>query len=280
LSITVTRQARLGIRLRPSFGFCAAGMLFLLAAAAILAPLIAPYHPNELDLFNVLTGPSSRHLLGTDASGRDVLSRLLYGGRDSLGGPALVVLMSTLVGLPLGLFAGYFGGMTDSILGRLWDLMLAFPSLLLAILIVATFGAGFWTAVLAISVTYVPLLARVVRGLVVVERGKPYVAACRLQGFGANRIVFGHILPNIAPPVVSQTALNFGYALLDLAALSFIGLGVQPPTADWGAMLAEGKATILSTPNPVIWPAVAIILTVVAINILADALITVLERRR
>jgi peptide/nickel transport system permease protein len=240
--------------------------------------LIAPHNPNATNLVQSLASPSSPHPLGTDGSGRDVLSRLIYGARTSLGGPAAVVALSTVVGLPLGLIAGYFGGFLDSALGRAWDLMLAFPSLLLAIVIVATFGQGFLPAVIAISITYVPFLARIVRGLVLVERPKQYVAACRVQGFGTGRIMFGHILPNISGPVIAQVTLNFGYALLDLAALSFIGLGVRPPTPDWGGMLADGKSTILTTANPVIWPSIAIIVVVICVNLIGQAISDRIQR--
>ena len=176
------------------------------------------------------------------------------------------------------MLAGYVGGFLDGALGRAWDLMLAFPSLLLAIVIVATFGRGLVPAVIAISITYIPFLARIVSGLVVAERSKQYVAACRLQGFGTPRIIFGHILPNISGPVIAQLTLNFGYALLDLAALSFIGLGVRPPTSDWGAMLADGKSTILTTANPVIWPSIAIIVSVICVNLIGQAISDRIQR--
>jgi peptide/nickel transport system permease protein len=256
----------------------AAVVLGLILLAAIFAQLIAPQDPNEIELLDALAEPSSAHLLGTDGSGRDILSRLIYGARTSLGGPAAVVVISTLVGGTLGLLGGYLGGFLDGALGRAWDLMLAFPSLLLAIVIVATFGRGLVPAVLAISITYIPLLARIVRGLVVVERNKQYVAACYLQGFGTPRILFGHILPNISGPLISQVTLNFGYALLDLVALSFIGLGVRPPTADWGSMLADGKSTILTTANPVIWPSLAIIISVTCVNLIGQAVADRIQR--
>jgi peptide/nickel transport system permease protein len=255
-----------------------AGILAAVVLIAVLAPLIAPRDPTELDLIHSLAGPSSAHLLGTDGSGRDVLSRLIYGARTSLGGPALVVLLSTLVGLPLGLLGGYFGGLIDNVLGRLWDLMLAFPSLLLAIVIVATFGQGLIPAVIAIAITYVPFVARIARGLVLVERPKQYVAACRLQGFSTARVLGGHILPNISGPMIAQLTLNFGYALLDLAALSFIGLGVRPPTSDWGGMLADGKSTILTTVNPVIWPSIAILVVVICVNLIGQGVADKLQR--
>ncbi len=239
---------------------------------AVIGPLVAPHDPNALDLSDTLSGAQPGHLLGTDGTGRDIASRLIDGARTSLAGPTLVVLISTVIGLPLGLLGGLRGGVLDAALGRLWDLLLAFPPLLLAILIVATFGRGFWSATLAVGITYIPLIARVGRGYALAERERPYIAALQLQGFGTGRILGRHVLPNVAPGITSQVTLNFGYALLDLAALAFIGLGVQPPTPDWGSMLADAKTTMLQSVNPVIWPSLAIIATVLAVNVLGERL--------
>jgi peptide/nickel transport system permease protein len=256
-------------------------VIALLVLVAVLAPVIAPHDPNAVDLSNALASPGSGHLLGTDASGRDVFSRLVFGARTSLLGPLLVVALSTGVGVPLGLLAGYRGGLVDGVLGRAWDVLFAFPPLLLAIVIVAAFGAGFWTATLAISIVYVPLLARVVRGVVLVEREKAYVDACKVQGFGGVRIAVRHVLPNTAPTIVGQSTLNFGYALLDLAGLAFLGLGVQPPTADWGQMLSAGRQSlILHSYAEVVAASVAIAIAVVAFNLLGDALLERAVRRR
>ena len=238
---------------------------------AILAPLVAPFDPNALNLLNGLQSPSWAHPLGQDASGRDVLSRLVWGARLSLLGPSAVVGIALAVGVPIGLGAGWRGGWIDLVASRATDALLAFPPLLLAIVIAAAFGAGFRTAIIAITITYVPVLARVVRGLVLVEREKTYVEALRSQGFRALAIVFRHVLPNVAPGVGVQAALSFGYALIDLAALSFLGLGVQPPTSDWGAMLAEGRTSLLLNPTEVSVVAVTIAVAVVSINVLADA---------
>jgi peptide/nickel transport system permease protein len=247
-------------------------VIAILVLAALLAPLIAPHDPNAINLAESLGEARGEHLLGQDSSGRDILSRLLYGTRLSLLGPLLVVAISTLVGVPLGLLAGYRGGAVDAVLSRAWDLMFAFPPLLLAIVIVAAFGAGFWTATIAIAIIYVPLLARVVRGVVLVEREKAYVDACRVQGLSGVRVALAHVLPNVAPTIVAQATLNFGYALLDLAGLAFLGLGVQPPTADWGAMLADGRKFILLSYNEVVAASVVIAVAVVAFNMLGDAL--------
>ena len=256
----------------PRAALLGGGVILVLACVAAMAPLIAPHSPDAIDLGASFSGVSRSHLFGADSSGRDIFSRIVYGTRLSLLGPLLVVAISTLVGVPLGLMAGYMGGIVDGVSARTWDVMFAFPPLLLAIVIVAAFGAGFWTATLAITIVYTPLLARVVRGMVLVEREKAYVDACHVQGFGGFRTAIGHVLPNIAPTIVAQATLNFGYALLDLAGLAFLGLAVQPPTADWGAMLAEGRQFILFNPNEVVAASIAIAVAVVAFNLLGDAL--------
>jgi peptide/nickel transport system permease protein len=256
----------------PATAIVGGSVIVVLALVAALAPLIAPHSPNAIDLGASFSGMSSAHPFGADAEGRDIFSRIIYGTRLSLLGPLLVVALSTLVGTALGVAAGYVGGFVDGTLARIWDVMLAFPPLLLAIVIVAAFGAGFWTATFAITIIYVPLLARVVRGVVLVEREKSYTDACKVQGFSDLRIAVGHVLPNIAPTIVAQATLNFGYSLLDLAGLAFLGLGVQPPTADWGAMLAEGRQSILISMNEVVAASIVIAIAVVAFNLLGDAL--------
>ena len=253
-------------------GLLGGSIILILIVFAVLAPLLAPYPPNAIQFLHTLEGPRLAHLLGTDYLGRDILSRLIFGARLSLLGPLLVVGISTAVGVPLGLLGGYAGGAVDMILGRVYDLLLGFPPLLLAIAAVAAFSQGFTTAVLAIAIIYVPLLARVVRSAVIVERNKAYVDACKVRGFRASRIVFGHVLPVIVPTIVAQATLNFGYALLDLAGLAFLGLGVQPPTADWGVMLSEGRKFILLAPEEVLAASVTIAVAVVAFNLLGDAL--------
>ena len=209
---------------------------------AIFAPWIAPQNPNEVHLLNSSSGPSSSHWLGADSSGRDILSRLIYGARLSLLGPLFVIVIATVFGVPMGLLAGYKGGVIDGVLSRAGDVVFAFPPLLLAIVIVATFGTGFRTAVIAVSVTYVPLMARVVRSATLIEREKPYVDACRVQGFGVIRTCARHIAPSLARLINSQLAVYFAYSLLDLAALSFLGLGTQPPHVGLGRH-ALGRAT-------------------------------------
>jgi peptide/nickel transport system permease protein len=236
----------------------------VLVIMALLGPWIAPKDPDAINLAD--------SLLPAGDSGRDIFSRIIAGARLSLLGPLLVVAISTAVGVPLGLLAGYRGGIADAIVSRLCDLLFAFPPLLLAIVIVATFGAGFETATIAIAITYIPLLARVVRGVVLSERTKPYVEACKVQGFSGMRTALRHVLPNVAPTIVAQSTLNFGYALLDLAGLAFLGLGVQPPTADWGAMLAAGRQSLLIEPNELMFASLAITISVVAFNVVGDAI--------
>lgn len=256
----------------PIMGVVGGLVIALFVLIAILAPVLAPYDPDAIDPTNGLAAISPQHLLGTDNLGRDILSRAIYGTRLSLIGPLLVVAISTAVGVPLGLLGGYLGGSLDMALGRLWDLLLGFPALLLAIAFVATFSPGFVTAVTAISIIYVPLLARVVRSVVVGEKQKAYVEAARVLGYGTLRIAFRHVLPVTVPTIMAQSTVNFGYALLDLAGLAFLGMGVQPPTADWGVMLSEGRKVILLSPNEVLAGSVAIAAVVVAFNLLGDAL--------
>ena len=255
-------------------------VIAVLVIVAVFAPFIAPQDPDALKLTESLGPASGDHLLGQDSSGRDILSRLIFGSRVSLLGPLFVVLISTVVGVPLGLLAGYVRGFLDGILSRAWDLMFAFPPLLLAIVIVAAFGAGFWTATIAIAITYMPLMARCVRGVVLVEREKAYVDACKVQGLAGARVAVAHVLPNVSPTIVAQATLNFGYALLDLAGLAFLGLGVQPPTADWGAMLTDGRKFILLSYNEVVAASVVIAVAVVAFNMLGDALTNRIGRAR
>ncbi len=255
----------------PAVTVAAGAVIVLLVLVAIFAPLLAPYDPNQINLSDTLASPSWAHPLGTVSSGRDIHSRLIFGSRTSLLGPLLVVGISVAVGVPLGLLGGYRGGLVDGFLARVWDVLFAFPPLLLAIVIVAAFGAGFWTSTIAIAIIYIPLLARVVRGVVLVERERAYVDACKVQGFSGYRVSMRHVLPNVSPTIVAQSTLNFGYALLDLAGLAFLGLGVQPPTSDWGQMLTDGRQALISHHySEVLAASVAIAVTVVAFNLVGD----------
>ncbi|GAA1925076.1 ABC transporter permease subunit [Arthrobacter gandavensis] len=275
LALRLPRPAgllRYGQYLSP-LGWAAAGFGALVVLLSVLAPVLAPYDPDYVDLNNVLAGPGGGHLLGTDALGRDLLSRLMHGGRTSLLGPAIVMVGSTVLGLLLGLAAGWSQGWPGRLLSRFFDLLFAFPALLLAMLAIALFGKGLTAPVIAMTIAYVPYVARLTQSLVMAERGRPYVQAYQVLGFTTPWVVLGRVLPNLVPTVGAQATLNFGYVLADLAALSFIGLGIQPPTSDWGAMIEESRGALLGGHLlPAFWPALVIVLVVVAVNIIGEEL--------
>ncbi|MDI3417058.1 ABC transporter permease [Streptomyces luteolus] len=220
------------------------GLVALIVTAALLAPWLVPHDPNAVDLGGALAGPSPDHPLGVDAAGRDTLSRLLLGARTSLLGPLGVVVFSTLAGVAVGTAAAWRGGWLDSVLSRSTELVFAFPGLLLAILIIAVYGEGLLAPVVALAVAYLPYVSRLTRSLVLAERARPYVSAYQVQGHSGLQICLRHVLPNIAPVVLAQATVNFGYALMDLAGLSFLGLGVPALTPDWGRMVFDGQTAI------------------------------------
>lgn len=255
-------------------------VLAALVLVAVLAPLLAPYDPEALDLSASLVGTSGEHLLGTDQSGRDILSRLLHGARTGLLGPLLVVGVSTLLGTLLGVVAAWRGGWADAVVSRSMDLVFSIPGLMLAILLVAVTGPGMTAPVVAMAVAYTPYVGRLVRGIARQEKARPYIEAYRVQGWSGWTVCVRHLLPNIAPTVFAQSAMNFGYALMDLAALSFLGFGVQPPAADWGAMINEGQGAVLQGAMlPALAPSVCIVLAVVAFGIVGEGLADRIARR-
>ncbi|MFC9399155.1 ABC transporter permease [Streptomyces sp. NPDC057027] len=255
-------------------------VLAVLVLVALLAPVLAPYDPDALDLSSSLVGTTGDHLLGTDQSGRDILSRLLYGARTGLLGPLLVVGVSTLLGTVLGMVAAWRGGWVDTVLSRSMDMVFAIPGLLLAILLVSVVGSGLTAPVIAMSVAYTPYVGRLVRGIARQEKARPYIEAYRVQGWSGWTVSVRHLLPNIAPTVFAQSAMNFGYALMDLAALSFLGFGVQPPAADWGAMINEGQAAVLQGAMlPALAPSACIVLAVVAFGIVGEGLADRIAKR-
>ncbi|WP_063775188.1 ABC transporter permease [Streptacidiphilus anmyonensis] len=249
-------------------GMLSLAFLVVVLLAAVLAPLVAPADPNQSSLLDAYAGPSGAHLLGADGIGRDLLSRLIFGARTSLLGPALIVGVSLLIGIPLALLASWYGGWVDGVVARVFDLVYALPGLLLAVLTVALFGPGLTPAVVALSIAYIPFLARIVRAAARQQRVSPYVDALAVQGFGMLRITVRHILRNIAPVVVGQAAIAFGYALLDLASLSYLGLAVQAPTPDWGVMVSDSDAMLKGYWLQVLAPGVLIVLTVLALTVL------------
>ncbi|WP_119255196.1 ABC transporter permease [Shinella zoogloeoides] len=256
-------------------GTIALAIVVLFVTAAILAPWIAPYPAQGAGAPNViakLRPPSAEYWLGTDHLGRDILSRIIYGTRVSLTNGVLIVAFSLLIGLPVGLAAGYFGGWIDEALMRGTDVFLAFPALLLAVLMAAALGPGFLNSIIAVAVTWWPWYARLARAEVLVLRGQPYVEAARLAGVSHPRIIIRHILPATGRPLTVQAALDVGPALLTAAALSFLGLGVLPPTADWGQMVDAGRKFF-----PARWwysamPGMTIFIVALAFSVLGDAL--------
>jgi peptide/nickel transport system permease protein len=268
-------STRVGHTIRGVDPVAAACAIFIvvITLVALLAPVIAPYNPNALNILERFQGPSAQHLLGTDSLGRDLLSRLIYGARLSLLGPFLIIILATISGTFLAIVSAWVGGLFDNVVSRILDILFAFPGLILAVLAVALFGAGLIAPVVALSIAYLPYIARVLRSGAMRERALPYIDACYAEGLPTRTIAVRHLLPNIMPLVLVQATLSFGYALVDLAAISYLGLGVQPPSAEWGLMVANGQSSILSGhPQESIFAGSMIVLTVVAFNLLGDRL--------
>jgi peptide/nickel transport system permease protein len=249
------------------------GILGLLTVTAVFAPLLVPQDPIAVNPLLTNEGPSAGHLLGTDGTGRDLFSRLIMGTRTSLVGPLLVVLIATALGSGLAIMAAWVGGWFDQAISRCVDAMFAFPGVLVAILAVAVFGRGMTAPIIALGVAYIPYLARITRAAAVRERELPYVEALQTQGLSAFRICLRHLLPNLTPLIVAQMSTAFGYAMVDLATIAFLGLGVQPPTPDWGVMVASGRTAILEgKPQESLFAGMMIVIAVMAFNILGARL--------
>lgn len=246
--------------------------LFLLGVAAVLAPLLAPHDPAAVDVLRRLAPPSDEFPLGTDQLGRDVLSRLLYGARISLGATVLAAVAIAVTGMVLGVLAGFAGGVVDAVISRVIDVLLAFPGLLLALALTGVLGPNLRNLMVAVVIVSWAGYARVVRAAVLAERERPYVEAARALGSSRRRVVLRHLLPNIVAPIVVLTTLDLAAILLGISALSFLGLGVQPPTAEWGAMLAEARPYLSRSPNLMLFPGLAIFLTALAFNLVGDGL--------
>jgi len=254
-------------------------ILLALVAIAVFAPLIAPHDPNAIDPSRILAGPDLAHPFGSDALGRDVLSRVIYAYRVSLGVAVGSTLLAFLFGVPLGLYAGYRGGWVDTLIMRPIDMVLALPALLLAVALIAIIGPGSDVALLAIAVIYLPILARVVRSSTLVVASQTYVEAARARGTPSRRIISRHVLPNAIGPAIVQATILMGFALQIEAALSFLGLGAQPPTSSLGVMLADGRDFLTQAPWIEIFPGVAIAITVLAFNFFGDGLRARLDPR-
>jgi dipeptide transport system permease protein len=253
-------------------------IVILVLLMAAFAPWIAPYSPTDTDPSVFLTPPawsvggSSAHWLGTDAIGRDILSRLIHGARLSLMIGLAVVALSVVIGTVLGLTAGYFRGIFEIAVMRMMDIILTLPSLLLAIVIVAILGPGLMNAMLAVSVVVLPHYVRITRAAVITEMCRDYVTAARMNGAGHLRLMFNEVLPNCMAPLIVQASLGISTAILDAAALGFLGLGAQPPSPEWGTMSADGREFVLRAWWVVTFPGLAILITVLAFNLLGDGL--------
>ncbi len=254
-------------------------VVLLIIGLAIFAPWIAPHNPIKTNFENLLKPPASTHIMGTDDLGRDILSRIIYGTRTSLLAGVISVGIAVAIGLPLGLLAGFYRGRLDDVLMRLTDAMLSFPFLVLALAMAAVLGAGLDRAMIAIGIVFTPGFVRLSRGQVLSEREQNYVEAARASGAGDGRIIWRHILPNIVSPVLVQASLSTAAAITAEAALSFLGLGTQPPTPSWGSMLNIAQAYLGSAPWMALWPGLAIFITVLSINLTGDGLREALDPR-
>ena len=252
----------------------------VLVFLAAFADVISPYPYDYQDFLHINEEPSWQFPLGTDLVGRDMLSRVIYGARVSLyAGVVSVVLIALPVGTVLGVLAGYFRGWVDTILSRIVDVMFAFPSIILAIAIVGIFGASLTNAMIAIGIVYTPQFARLVRGAVLAIREQEFVEAARALGAGPIRVLGRHVLPNILSPIIVVATLTVGFAIVETAGLSFLGLGASPPTPEWGSMLATGRSYMLTAPWIATFPGLAILVTVVAFNLMGDGLRDLLDPR-
>jgi peptide/nickel transport system permease protein len=265
---------------RNPLSFAALCTILVVTAAALLAPWVAPHHPDEPDAEATLSGVSLRHPLGTDMYGRDQLSRLIHAGRVDLLVALSATAMALSVGTTLGALAGYRGAWVDHLVMRTVDAVMAFPAFILAMAITAALGNSTVYVVVAIAITHVPMYTRLVRGEMLKAREMEYAEAARTVGNRPRQIVLIHLLPNCVPPLVVQATLALGFAILTVAALSFIGLGIQPPQSEWGQMTAEGAGYVVSGEWwLVLFPGLAIMLTVLAFNLVGDTLRDVLDPR-
>lgn len=273
---------RRGLRANPLLLAGALTALFIVAVA-VLAPLLAPF-PGDAGTathpFTVLKPPSAAHWFGTDQVGRDVLSRVIYGARISPLIAVIVLVIACLIGIPLGIAAGYFGGWVDEVIMRVTDIFLAFPSLLLALALAAVLPTSLTSLTIAIAVTWWPWYTRLIRGQAASVAGRPYIDSCRALGIPRWRIIVRHILPNSVTPLIVQVSLDVGGVILTASALSFLGLGAQDPTPDWGLLVAEGQNYFTTAWWVVTFPGIAIMVTAFAFNLIGDGLRDLLDPRR
>lgn len=272
-------QRSLGRLLRRPVAVASLVVLTVVVVLAVAGPWLAPYGVNDVDVTRALQPPGAEHWFGTDELGRDVLSRVVLSARVSMLVSLVSVSIALVAGVGLGLVAGYFGGWLDTVIMRTADVMFAFPVMLLAMAIVAILGPGLTTAMIAIGVVYVPIFARVTRASVLSVRTEPYVRAAVSLGARSGRIIRRHVLPNVTAPIIVQTSLSLAFAILSEAALSFLGLGVQPPDPSWGRMLYDARAFLDQAWWMSVFPGLAVFVTVLSFNLLGDALRDVLDVR-
>ena len=262
-----------GLRGTGLVGHVCAGVIVFALLIAVIGPYIAPYDPNFIQLRYAYVGPVGDHYLGFDGRGRDLLSRLLCGAQTAVFGAVAVAGISIVIGTVLAIVAAWRGGWLDNAIGALMDVLFAFPGILIAVMAAAVFGPSLKTAVIALSIAYTPYIARVLRGAALRERAQLYISALEVQGLAGIAICIRHLVPNIIGLVVAQGTILFGYAMVDLAAISFIGLGVQSPQADWGVMVSEGRAGVLTGyPLESLSAGLCIVVVVVAVNLLGERL--------
>jgi peptide/nickel transport system permease protein len=262
------RRIRLGV-----LGWISVVIVGVAAVVAAIGPLVRPFDPDLSDLSFANVGPYGSHLLGFDSQGRDLLSRLLVGARTTLLGAACVAIAAIIIGSALALTTAWFGGKVDSIVSAALDVVFAFPGILLAIVAAAVFGAGLLSAGLSLAIAYSPYVARVLRSAALRERAMTYIAALEVEGLGAWRLCLRHLLPNISGLIVAQGTILFGFAMVDLAAVSFLGLGVQSPQADWGVMVSEGKTGLLQGyPTESLAAVLCIVVVVSAVTFIGERL--------
>ena len=246
--------------------------LVLVVAVAVAAPWIVPHDPAAQDLLDPYAPASLEHWLGTDSTGRDIASRLIMGARISLIAPVGVLVLGLALGIPLALAAAWYGGAIDAVISRFLEVVFAIPAILLAVLAIAVFGTGVTPAVVALAIAYLPYIARVVRVAAIEQMSRPYVASLRLQGNSSWSIILRHVLPNISPLIIAQAPVTFASALVDLSALSFLGLAVQPPDADWGALVNDSTALLAGRPMQIVCASLLIVATVLSLMTVSNSM--------
>jgi peptide/nickel transport system permease protein len=284
LTPTVTPERRITFAMRAGHFakgnvlFVFGGCLFVaIVLGAIFAPLIAPYDPTAMNFLDKLQGPSLNHLMGTNDLGQDIFSQVLFGARTSLMVGVVVISLAIMIGVPIGLLAGFFGGRLDTVLMRISDVFLAFPPLLLPIAITAALGTGLFNAMVALAVSWFPWYSRIVRGAVMRVNSELYISAARAMGVSSPRIMLRHALPNSMTPIIVQGSMDFGYSILAAASLSFVGIGAQPPTPEWGLMAAMSRTRFIDDWWTVTFPGLAIFVTVLAVNLVGDGVRDILD---